>query len=176
MKSRRKTPAKVRFWRKVEVGTADSCWLWKDPEQKHYANFWDGRKQIGAHRYSLELKLGRELKEGEFACHTCDNKRCVNPKHLFPGTRLDNSRDMVSKNRKEVGQDVFGAKMTDEKVRSMRKRYAKNNISIRRLARYYGITDSNASYILQGKTWKHVGGPIDNRSSTERRRSGKFNA
>lgn len=31
--------------------------------------------------------------------HICDNRKCINPEHLFLGTRHDNTQDMLSKGR-----------------------------------------------------------------------------
>jgi hypothetical protein len=52
-----------------------------------------------AHRYALELALGRPLDPGKYACHHCDNKVCCNPAHLYEGTAQDNSDDAVTRGR-----------------------------------------------------------------------------
>lgn len=55
------------------------------------------------HRVVLEEKLGRPIKEGYCACHTCDNTSCINPDHLFEGTVLDNNTDCINKGRHRYG-------------------------------------------------------------------------
>ena len=72
------------------------CHPWSGP--RHSAGY--GLLRGGyAHRLSLELALGRELTDGEYACHHCDNPPCVNPRHLYAGSPADNVRDMVRRGR-----------------------------------------------------------------------------
>lgn len=60
-------------------------------------------KVIGAHRAAWILTNG-EVPDGLFVCHKCDNRRCINPDHLFLGTAKDNTQDMISKGRR-VGRN-----------------------------------------------------------------------
>ena len=77
----------------------NGCWLWSrgsSPEGYGKVRY-KGRLDC-AHRASFEIAFGR-IGEGLHICHKCDVPACINPDHLFAGTRQDNMRDMVKKGR-----------------------------------------------------------------------------
>jgi hypothetical protein len=90
---------KDRFLAKVEIIPEHICWEWStNKNNKGYGMFYfNGKKQL-AHRFSYELYLG-EIPKNICVLHKCDNPGCVNPNHLFLGTRKDNAIDMSNKKR-----------------------------------------------------------------------------
>lgn len=89
-----------RFWRFVPIGPADGCWPWAGATIHDGYGVISGRgTNLVATRLMMEFVSGEPVPTGAVVCHTCDNPRCVNPKHLWIGSRRDNLRDMVAKRR-----------------------------------------------------------------------------
>lgn len=146
-------PVGERFWSKVFK--TRNCWLWTAKlDVGGYGIIKSEGKNRKAHRISYEMAFGK-IPDGRIVCHRCDNPKCVNPRHLFIGSHMDNRRDCVSKKRQAVGTAVTISKLTPAKVRAIRKQFARG-IRITPLARRYGVTFRSIKLVVDRVTWSHV--------------------
>lgn len=108
------------------------------------------------HRIAYFLHNKKDPKE-LLVCHSCDNRKCCNPKHLWLGTLSDDMRDMILKGRdnKAKGSKHYLTKLTEAQVRQIRKQYIKG-VSQTVLGKQYGVGRTNIHYIVSRKTWKHI--------------------
>lgn len=104
----------------------------------------------GGHRKALSLRLGRPVAAGMDACHTCDNRGCVNPAHLYEGTRKQNMADCTARGRhnKPRGEDHWRAKVSAEQVAEMRN-LTDEGWTRKALGEKYGIHAATVSRIVR---------------------------
>ena len=138
------------------------CWLWlKALNTIGYGVFGCGGYKGYAHRYSYSYFKKKPIPKGMHVCHSCDMPCCVNPDHLWLGSRSDNMRDCKRKRRHASDKVTTNyaradrgsaAKLTWEQVREIRDNPDK--LTQRKLAARYGVVQSTIFQILQGNHWK----------------------
>jgi len=143
-----------RFWRKVRKGS--DCWEWTAYKSPYgYGKFRVNGESRCAHRIAYTIVIG-EIPDGMCVCHTCDNRACVNPAHLWLGTYADNHQDMVSKGKKarnaSFGETNGNAKLTKEQVLAIRTASGLQRI----IAKQFGVTQTVISRIKLRRAWSHL--------------------
>lgn len=132
----------------------DTCWIWLGPTSEGYGRFDFECNRYYAHRLSYELFVGPA--GDNFVCHTCDNRLCVRPDHLFLSDHKGNQDDKFWKNRQAKGVQTNHAILDDEKVKKIKTLLA---LGLRQsyIARQVGVAQPTISDIKRGVSWKHVG-------------------
>jgi hypothetical protein len=148
------------FWSNT-VKSPTGCLEWAMARTKDgdYGVVWKEGRLQRANRVALELKLGRKLKLGMHALHTCDNPPCCNWDHLYEGSVKQNVKDAIDRGRfskpsSMVGSNHAMAKLTETDVLEARELYKRH--SVRHLADKYRVSAATMHAALIGKTWKHV--------------------
>ena len=135
------------------------CWLWLGRPNVHgYGRLGVDYNRIDAHVFSYELNVS-PVPKGMCVLHKCDNRMCVNPDHLFVGTRTDNMVDKVEKDRQHKGEQFKSAKLSDDKVREIRKRHkvwSATRTNTKELAMEFGVSTTVILRVVSGRGWKHV--------------------
>lgn len=111
----------------------------------------DGKRvKRRAHRIAWELKRG-PIPDGLFACHSCDNRCCVNVDHLFLGTQDDNIKDCARKGR----MTIHNAKISGLDIPRMLDLLI-CGISQLAIGNWFGVAQSQISNAVNGKSWRLV--------------------
>lgn len=132
----------------------NGCWVWQCGTRGGYGRVWYRGRDWDTHRISYLYHHGR-LGDA-YACHSCDNRRCVNPGHIWEGDHEQNMRDMAEKGHSNRGVKNHFAKLTPAEVKEIRQRYREEGIIQKDLAAEYDIARSQISLIVNRHIWSHV--------------------
>lgn len=140
----------ARFWSRVNVGSAGTCWPWQGRTNE---NGYGMHGDLKAHRVAYTHFHG-EIPEGAVVMHRCDNPACVNPAHLRAGTQAENVQDCIQKGRRAVmrGHLHPRARFTPEQIRAIRTSEKSGKV----LAEEYGTSNSVISQIRTYTTYRNV--------------------
>ena len=148
-------PITERFSEKYQIDPRTGCWNWTACKDKHgYGHISLGGKHGGhalAHRVSYEIHVG-QIPDGMGMLHSCDNPACVNPRHLRPGTQVDNVRDMEARQR---GNNYGKRKLSTAQVTEIRRLIAAGEKQCV-IARKFSIGESHITRIKKATAWRNA--------------------
>lgn len=133
----------------------NGCIIWTGYTQPNgYGWLNVGDVHMAAHRAALILS-GVEVPAGMDVCHRCDVRNCINPAHLYAGTRRQNMADCTARKRhnKPRGAAHWGAKLSDNAVRSIRERRLTGE-TVTSIAASFNISHATVSRIAR-RVWRN---------------------
>lgn len=149
-----------RLWSKIAKGGESECWLWlAGTFSNGYGCFKVDHKSVLSHRIVFLLEGGALTSEEPYVLHSCDVKRCNNPKHLHAGSATSNYLEAATRSLipSKHGQLNPAARLTEELVLEIKDRYRRlPYISQSSLARQYGISQQHISQIVNGTRWGSI--------------------
>lgn len=138
------------FLSHIEKDYKTGCWNWTASKTKDgYGNFGSGKGH--AHKFSYQTFIGK-VPKGMDVCHTCDNRACCNPNHLFLASHLENMKDMVKKKRSKRGENAASSKLTEKEVLKIRK-LLENELPMTEIANKFNVTPTTIRAIKAKKNW-----------------------
>jgi hypothetical protein len=160
------------FWRKVTRAGPDDCWEWQGTHLKKttrslpYGQFYVSKtKRIRAHRAAY--MLDKKADPGDrLVCHSCDNPKCCNPRHLWLGSYADNNADrarkgrsaevhLTNEHRSHQGEDHGCAKLTSAQALEIRRLYDSGS-GLAELAGRFNVSKTTVCKIGKRKNWSHL--------------------
>ena len=150
----RRTLDSMALGGRLNLALNKPCVEWsKGRFSNNYGAWWyQGRQQL-AHRVAWALAYNAGELPVDCVLHRCDNPPCVEPTHLFLGTRLDNALDKVRKHRQARGAGNAGAKLTYEQVLEIRATPFQIGFD-KQFAQQFGISDRQIRRVRRWENWQ----------------------
>lgn len=148
----------IDFLSKFRVDATTGCWMWTGRQTKGgYGQISVSGKTMYAHRWAF-AHYNDDLSDHLCVCHECDHPGCVNPEHLFLGTRGDNNRDCSAKGRSFIPRGSLHprAKLNEEIVKVVRARLGTTREKVASVARELGVSAQSLRRAVKGLSWRHV--------------------
>jgi len=156
---------KERLLHNAVVNPKTNCWEWQlSLDKGGYGNISIGNIPYQVHRVSYETFVHKLVPKTLHVLHDCDNRRCINPEHLFTGTNYDNMQDRNIKGRQAKGTMFSTSKLTEDKVKDIKNQFKEfvpfdeigfsNQCGL--IADKYNVSGKLIRNIYHGTAWKHV--------------------
>lgn len=144
----------------VKRGDAD-CWQWVGAVRNGYGAIKHGNHTLSSHVVAYVMATNKHPRDGEIICHTCDNRLCVNPAHLYVGSYSDNVRDADKRRRipRPHGEQVYNSVLTDDVCRLIFSLNIVRGLGPWLIADTLGYHKRTIEKALYAETWKHVAIP-----------------
>lgn len=147
--------ASIRLMKNVNV--TSSCWLWTGAiDSSGYGLISFKRRCVRVHRLLFRIFNG-SIKHSICILHRCDTPRCVNPKHLFPGDRRDNSADCRSKSRTARGNKIGVSKLNESQASEIiTAKLRKWDRRVGVFAKRFNVSTNTIRCVAKGIQWKYL--------------------
>lgn len=142
----------------INFGEFKDCWEYgKWSKKSNYPTIKISNTELRITRVLYQIFHPEENIDDKVICHTCDNRFCVNPNHLFSGTIQDNMNDKISKNRQTKGSDISSSKLSENSIIEILEGIINGKFnSYDDIQNNFDISISSVSSILNGMRWTHI--------------------
>lgn len=147
-----------RIMNRIKEIDSNGCWIWGGTLSAGYGCMTILKKSKRVHQVSWSITRGKLIPSGMCVCHKCDNRKCVNPEHLFLGTHSENMKDCYEKGRSKLRNQSFpkdsnpSAKLNQNDVDNIREMLNVGKTQ-KAIANTYHISQSQVSNIKRGIRW-----------------------